>query len=288
MQPHHGHTLPPRVEAGRIAAPSASSATLCGSNSDRGRRVRVGGRGRALPAEFAEPLVIDAEVVGDLVDDGTANLVSDLLLGAADRADRLAVNADVVGQDTGVLGSAAGERDALVQPEQAGGPAPCSTVTATLRISWPSSSGSPSSAVLTISSKRPGSTSITSPLSCLALPLPRSVWRGSPDSHRAASGSCGCTRQTRTVHTTWPYAWGARYGFPMERRDLNNHVQSCRYARPYVKGRELVTRRVKHSALKIVMCRPTINLRAITTPVEGVGQAGSTFPPRQGRSDSTG
>src|ERR1035441_1602891 len=37
-------------------------------------------------------------------------------------------------------------------------------------MSWPSSSGSPSSAVMTISSKRPGSTSITSSLSNAALP----------------------------------------------------------------------------------------------------------------------
>lgn len=50
------------------------------------------------PAEFAEPGVVNAEVVGDLVDDGAADLVSDLLLGAADRADCLLVDGDPVGE----------------------------------------------------------------------------------------------------------------------------------------------------------------------------------------------
>jgi len=54
---------------------------------------------RVLPAEFAEPVVINAEMVGDLVDDGTADLVIDLLLGAADGADRRPVDGDPVGQD---------------------------------------------------------------------------------------------------------------------------------------------------------------------------------------------
>ena len=57
-------------------------------------------------------------MVGDLVDDGAADLVVDLLLGAAGRADRLAVDGDAVGQDPCVLRCAAGERDALVEPEQ--------------------------------------------------------------------------------------------------------------------------------------------------------------------------
>jgi hypothetical protein len=50
----------------------------------------------------------------------------------------------------------------------------CSTVTATLRISRPSSGGSPSSAAATISSKRPGSTSITSPL-CATFLVPQAL-----------------------------------------------------------------------------------------------------------------
>src|SRR5579863_8714683 len=53
-------------------------------------------------------------------------------------------------------------------PSSPGGPGPCSTVTATLRIIWPSSGGSPSTAMTTMSSKRLGSTWITSPLSTAA------------------------------------------------------------------------------------------------------------------------
>jgi hypothetical protein len=46
---------------------------------------------------LAEPVVVDAEMVGDLVDDGPADLVRDLGFGAADGADRLAVDGDAVG-----------------------------------------------------------------------------------------------------------------------------------------------------------------------------------------------
>jgi hypothetical protein len=72
-----------------------------------------------LPAQFAQAPVIDAEVVGDLVDDGLADLAGDLLVGLADRGDRLAVNGDPVGQDPGVPGRPVGEGDALVEPKQA-------------------------------------------------------------------------------------------------------------------------------------------------------------------------
>jgi hypothetical protein len=75
-----------------------------------------------LPAEFPESAVVNAEMVRDLVDDGTADLVGDLLLGMALRADRLVVDGDAIGQHARVLRRAAGERDALIQPEQAGRP----------------------------------------------------------------------------------------------------------------------------------------------------------------------
>ena len=61
-------------------------------------------------------------MVGDLVDDGPADLVGDLGFGAADGADRLAVDGDAVGQHPRVLRRATGERDALVEAEQAGRP----------------------------------------------------------------------------------------------------------------------------------------------------------------------
>ena len=41
----------------------------------RQKSVFEGGCVRCLPAEFAEPVVVDAEVVGDLVGDGAADLV---------------------------------------------------------------------------------------------------------------------------------------------------------------------------------------------------------------------
>jgi hypothetical protein len=62
-----------------------------------------------LPAQFAQALVIDAEVVSDLVDDGAADLVCDVVPGWAGRADRLAVDGDPVGQDPGISRRPAGE-----------------------------------------------------------------------------------------------------------------------------------------------------------------------------------
>ena len=70
-----------------------------GSTTRAARRDGIDGRTPGvLPAEFAEPVVVDAEMVGDLVDDGPADLVGDVRLGAADRADGLAVDGDAVGQ----------------------------------------------------------------------------------------------------------------------------------------------------------------------------------------------
>jgi hypothetical protein len=48
------------------------------------------------PAEFPKPVVINAEMVADLVDDGAADLLDDLRLGTAGRADRLTVDGDPV------------------------------------------------------------------------------------------------------------------------------------------------------------------------------------------------
>jgi hypothetical membrane protein len=81
-----------------------------------------GQRALGLPAKFAQAGVVDAEVVGDLVDDGPADLVGDLVLGLADRADRLVVDGDPVGQDPRVAGCPAGQRDALVEAKQPGRP----------------------------------------------------------------------------------------------------------------------------------------------------------------------
>jgi hypothetical protein len=65
-----------------------------------------------LPAEFAGRVVVDAEMVGDPVDDGAPDPVSDPLLAAAGNADRLDGRCYAVGQDSHVLRRATGERDA--------------------------------------------------------------------------------------------------------------------------------------------------------------------------------
>jgi hypothetical protein len=52
---------------------------------------------RLRPAEFVQAVVVDAEVVGDLVDDGDGDLVDDLVLGFADIQQGVAINRDRVG-----------------------------------------------------------------------------------------------------------------------------------------------------------------------------------------------
>ena len=55
----------------------------------------------------------------DLVHDRPPDLVGDLVLGPAQRADRLTVDGDPVGQHAGILRRPTGEGDALVEPQQA-------------------------------------------------------------------------------------------------------------------------------------------------------------------------
>ena len=95
-----GSTPPAVAVHGPFIAPSA-------------RQSVVAARGRSSPAEFVQAVVVDAEVVGDLVDDGDGHLVDDLLLGLADVQQGLAIDRDRVGQRTRVGGVALGQRDAL-------------------------------------------------------------------------------------------------------------------------------------------------------------------------------
>src|SRR4051812_17806322 len=74
-------------------------------------------RGSA-PAELVQPLLRDAEVVRDLVDDGDRDLLDDVVRGLTDVADRLAVDHDPVRQLAAVLPAPLAERDSLVEPEQ--------------------------------------------------------------------------------------------------------------------------------------------------------------------------
>jgi hypothetical protein len=57
--------------------------------------------------QFRESVVIDAEVVAELVDDGSAYLLDNLDAGAADGADDSAIDGDPVGQHTGIVRRAA-------------------------------------------------------------------------------------------------------------------------------------------------------------------------------------
>src|SRR3954454_81467 len=75
-------------------------------------------RGASSPAELVQPLVVDAEVVGDLVDHRHRHLLDHLLGGRADVADGRAVDHDPVGQRAAVLPAALGECVPLVQAQQ--------------------------------------------------------------------------------------------------------------------------------------------------------------------------
>jgi MFS family permease len=101
------------------AADSGDAADGATSASKAAEAIESADAAVELPAQFAEPVVVDAEVMGDLVDDSPAHLVGDLLLGPADREDRLRVDRDVIGRDHRVRGCAVGQRDALVEAEQA-------------------------------------------------------------------------------------------------------------------------------------------------------------------------
>jgi hypothetical protein len=71
------------------------------------------------PSQLAQSRVANTEVVPDLVDHGAANLLHDLLVTATDSANGTAVDRDPVGQDAGVARRTAGQRNAVVEAEQA-------------------------------------------------------------------------------------------------------------------------------------------------------------------------
>ena len=65
-------------------------------------------------------VVVDAEVVGDLVDHRGTDLVDDLLMRVAHVAQRESIDGDLVGHGKAAVRLALGERDAFVQAEDAG------------------------------------------------------------------------------------------------------------------------------------------------------------------------
>jgi hypothetical protein len=67
---------------------------------------------------LVEAVVVDAEVVGELVEDGAADLGDELCVGAADRFEGAAEEEDAVGEGEVVAGGADGEGGALVEAEE--------------------------------------------------------------------------------------------------------------------------------------------------------------------------
>src|SRR4051812_35285386 len=107
--------------------PVMASSPGTSDNATRAPPARFRARNRAYliapnrgsaPAEGVELLLLDAEVVRDLVDDGDRDLLGHLVLVLADVADRRAVDHDPVRQGAAVVGAALGQRIPLVEPEQ--------------------------------------------------------------------------------------------------------------------------------------------------------------------------
>jgi len=69
-------------------------------------------------SEFVEAVVVDSKVVADLVEDGDAHLLSDLVVGVADGLDVVLVDADPVGEHEVVVLTACGEGDTVVEAEE--------------------------------------------------------------------------------------------------------------------------------------------------------------------------
>lgn len=69
---------------------------------------------RLVPAEFGEAVIINAEVVGDLVDDGAGDFAAEFTGIVEVLQQREAVDGDAVGERA-VLGGAFGQRDTFVE-----------------------------------------------------------------------------------------------------------------------------------------------------------------------------
>ncbi len=92
-----------------IAASEAHGRPVCG---------RKRGRKTLAEAELIEAVVVDAEVVAQLVNDGLADLFADLVVAPADGLDGLLVDRDLVGEDEVVVLAALREGDAVVEAEE--------------------------------------------------------------------------------------------------------------------------------------------------------------------------
>src|SRR5699024_9330894 len=84
-------------------------------------RVDAGVDDTQVGAELVEAVVVETEVVAELVDDGDGDLLDELLPGIDDVLQRQPVDRDLVRQRAGVFGGPLGERDPLVEAQDAGG-----------------------------------------------------------------------------------------------------------------------------------------------------------------------
>ena len=168
---------PPRLEedtqwgcrSRTISSPSFSSFR----GTARARSVTLG------PAELGEPVVVDAEVVADLVDDRDPHLVAPPRPRSAQSEDRPPVDRDPVGHDHPVVeASRSVSGMPSYRPRSPDPGLPSATTTATLSMSRPSSSGMPSRASATSSSNRSPDTSTTKGQRRVARDGPRGAARG--------------------------------------------------------------------------------------------------------------
>ena len=86
-----------------VVSPSTGHSPSTRDSRPSGQQTRIRRRRAAdagsAPAELVQPLVVDAEVVGDLVDDRGRDLLHHVVLGVAHAQGRVAVDGDAVGQD---------------------------------------------------------------------------------------------------------------------------------------------------------------------------------------------
>ena len=186
------------------------------------------------PAQFFQPVVVDAEMVGDFVDHRDRDLLDDLVVGFADIQQRLAVDRDGVRQRAARSRSRARSAPPLrtvraVRLPRGGGLRPETT---TLSIAAASSGGIRSSASETSSSNRCGSIRTATRLASPGRARPAPAGGGAPPS--GGGGGAGAPG--------WPVpAAACRW-----RRDLRAPASPCdcgAVSPPAVVGEVLVARR---------------------------------------------
>src|SRR4051795_2557142 len=107
-----------RATTSPTALSTRKSTSACTSGSSG--TTPLSRRSPSVGPELLQPLVGDAEVVRDLVDDGVPHLLDDVLQVAGPTAQRQPVDRDPVRQHSAVRRRPRGQRHALVEPEQVG------------------------------------------------------------------------------------------------------------------------------------------------------------------------